>query len=125
MKWFLVVVAVFWIAMGAWGNLYPTQMHAKLRPLIERIMRNRLPITILTLVVGILLILAAPASNQGVGLVRLIGLIAIAKAVIFFLLPADRFQRLWNWWLAPEREQSLRVSGLVMLVLGVVLLSWL
>lgn len=125
MKWFLVAIAVFWIAMGTWGNLYPTQMHVRLRPLIEKITRRRLPISIITLVLGILLILAAPLSGQGVGLVRLIGLIAIAKAVVFFLLPEDRFQRLLNWWFAPEREQSLRVSGLVMLVLGVVLLSWL
>ncbi len=78
----------------------------------------------MALVVGTMLVMVAPASSQGVGFVRLLGLLAMAKAVVFAFLSGERYQRLLNWWFAPAREQSWRVWGLVILVLGVVLLSW-
>ena len=123
MKWILFCVAIFWIAWGTWSNLYPIQAHEKMRRAIQTITAR--PLAIVVLVVGLLLLIAAPASGQGVGFIRLIGLLGIAKGIAFFLLPKDRFERLLDWWFAPAKEKSWRVWGLVSLVLGVVLLSWL
>jgi hypothetical protein len=122
MKWILFCVAIFWIAVGTWGNLYPIQAYEKMRQAIETIAARRL--AVVALVVGLLLLVAAPASGQGVGFIRLIGLLGIAKGVVFFFLPKDRFERMLDWWFTPAKEQSWRVWGLVSLVLGVVLLSW-
>jgi cobalamin synthase len=75
--------------------------------------------------VGIVLMIAAPESRQGVGFIRLLGLFAMAKAVVIAVLSKERYQRLSSWWFDPVREQSWRVWGLVLLILGVVVLSWL
>lgn len=123
MKWILYVIAIFWISLGTWANLYPAEVHGRLRRLIEGIAPRWT--AVVTLAVGILLFLAAPASGQGVGFVRLIGVLAMVKAIVIFVISNERYQRLLDWWFAPAREQSWRVWGLLMLVLGVVIFSWL
>ena len=123
MKWILVFVAIFWIVLGTWANLYPAQVHGRLRSFVGGI--NPRWAAILAMVVGIMLVMAAPVSSQGSGFVRLLGFVAMAKAVLVAVLPRQTYQRLLDWWFAPAREQSWRVYGLVMLVLGVVLFSWL
>ena len=123
MKWILFFVAIFWIVLGTWANLHPAQVNGRLGSFVGEI--NPRWAAILAMVVGIMLVMAAPVSRQGVGFVRLLGFIAMAKAAIVAVLPRESYQRLLDWWFAPAREQSWRVWGLVMLVLGVVLLSWL
>lgn len=123
MKWILYVIAIFWISLGTWANLYPAEVHGRLRRLIAGIAPRWT--AVVTLAVGILLFLAAPASGQGVGFVRLIGVLAMVKAIVIFVISNERYQRLLDWWFAPAREQSWRVWGLLMLVLGVVIFSWL
>lgn len=123
MKWILFAIAIFWIALGTWANLYPVQVHERLRRLIEKI--NPRWVAIVAFAVGIVLMIAAPESRQGVGFIRLLGLFAMAKAVVIAVLSKERYQRLSSWWFDPVREQSWRVWGLVLLILGVVVLSWL
>jgi hypothetical protein len=123
MEWILFFVAIFWIVLGSWANLYPAQVHGRLRSFAEGV--NPRWAAVFAMVAGIMLVVAAPVSSQGVGFIRLLGFVAMAKALIFAVLPKESYQRLLDWWFAPVREQSWRVWGLVMLVLGVVLLSWL
>lgn len=123
MKWILFAIALIWIVLGTWANLYPVQVNERLRSFFERIAPRWA--AVVGLAVGILLLIAAPASRQGVGFVRLLGLIAILKAVVFVIMSKERYKRLLDWWFAPIREHSWRVWGLLMLVLGVVMLSWL
>lgn len=123
MKWILFVVAIFWIVLGTWANLYPVQVHERMRRFVERI--NPRYAAVLAFAVGIMLMIAAPVSSQGVGFIRLLALFAMAKAVVLAVLSRERYQRFSNWWFDPIREQSWRVWGLVILILGVVLLSWL
>ena len=72
-----------------------------------------------------MLLIAAPASHQGTGFVRLLGIVGMVKGIVLFAMSKERYQRLLDWWLDPAKEQSWRVWGLLMLVLGVVFLSWL
>ena len=123
MKWILFAIAIFWIVLGTWANLYPVQVHERMRRLIER--TNPRWAAILAFAVGIILMITAPESSQGVGFIRLLGLLAMAKAVVLAVLSKERYQRFSNWWFDPVREQSWRVWGLVILILGVVVLSWL
>ena len=123
MKWILFVIAIIWISLGTWANLYPGQVIVRLRSIIGKIAPRSA--AVVALAVGILLVLAAPASHQGVGLVRLLGLLAVVKAIVFLIMSKERYHRLLHWWFAPSREQSWRVWGLLMLVLGLVITSWL
>ncbi len=123
MKWILYVVAIIWIVLGTWANLYPVQAHGRLRSLVEGIAQRWA--AIVALAVGMILVIAAPASTQGVGFVRLLGLLGIVKGFVIFMMPKERYQSLTAWWFAPVREPSWRLWGLLMLVLGVVMISWL
>jgi hypothetical protein len=123
LKWILYFIAMFWIVLGTWANLYPVQVHERLRSLVEKTAPSWAALA--ALAGGIALVIAAPASHQGVGFVRLLGLLGIVKGFVLFMMPKKRFQSLLDWWLAPAREQSWRVWGLLMLVLGVVIFSWL
>ena len=51
--------------------------------------------------------------------------IGMVKGIVLFAMSKERYQRLLDWWFDTAKEQSWRVWGLLMLVLGVVILSWL
>ena len=123
MKWILFAIALIWIVLGTWANLYPVQASKRLRSLVEGIAPRWSAIA--ALATGIMLLIAAPASNQGTGFVRLLGILGMVKGIVLFAMSKERYQRLLNWWFDPTKEQSWRVWGLLMLVLGVVILSWL
>jgi len=123
LKWILYSIAIIWIVLGTWANLYPVQAHGRLRSLVEGIAPRWA--AVVALAVGLILVIAAPASTQGVGFVRLLGLLGILKGFVIFLVSKERYQSLMDWWFAPAREPSWRVWGLLMLVLGVVMISWL
>ena len=123
MKWILYIIALFWIVLGTWANLYPVQVHGRLRSLVEKTTPRWAAVAVLA--GGIVLVIAGPASHQGVGFLRLLGLLGIVTGFVLFVMSKERYQSLLDWWLAPAREQSWRVWGLLMLVLGVVIFSWL
>ena len=123
MRWILYVFAVLLIVLGTWANLYPVQASKRLRSLAEGVAPRWS--AVVALATGIMLLIAAPASNQGTGFVRLLGILGMVKGIVLFVMSRERYQRLLDWWLEPAKEQSWRVWGLLMLVLGVVVFSWL
>jgi hypothetical protein len=123
LKWILYAISILLIVLGTWANLYPVQASKRLRNLVERIAPRWSAIA--ALATGIMLLIAAPASNQGTGFVRLLGILGMVKGIVLFVMSRERYQRLLDWWFDSAKELSWRVWGLLMLVLGVVILSWL
>ena len=119
----LYAVSILLIVLGTWANLYPVRASKRLRSLVEGIAPRWSAVA--ALATGIMLLIAAPASSQGAGFVRLLGILGMVKGLVLFVMSKERYQRLLDWWLDPAKEQSWRVWGLLMLVLGVVILSWL
>ncbi len=123
MKWILYVIAILFVVLGTWANLYPVQASKRLQSLVEGITPRWS--AVVALATGMMLLIAAPASHQGTGFVRLLGILGMVKGIVLFAMSKERYQRLLDWWFDPAKEQSWRVWGLLMLVLGVVILSWL
>ncbi|MBW1981497.1 MAG: hypothetical protein JRJ12_09760 [Deltaproteobacteria bacterium] len=123
MKWILLIIGMAWIALGTWLNIYPQQSRLQVKSLLQRVPGKWLAVA--TAVIGLLLLFAAPASHQGAGFVRILGILALAKAIIFAVLSVERRSRLLDWWFASTNEQVLRISGLLLVIIAVVLISWL
>ena len=69
------------------------------------------------LVVGLVLIRAAPSSRSRVGL-NIIGAIALLGAVFYFLMPVDFWAAYFDWWLIEQRTLTRVMSILFGLPIG-------
>ncbi len=121
MKWILYAASVLWIAAGAYGILYTDRWKALLRRLLEN--TDRRILEAVTGVGGGLLMVAASASRVP-AMVAVIGALAVAKAVLLYLNPAGVFEKSRHWYLDELTDQAHRLLGIVSLVLGTALLSW-
>ena len=120
MTWILYAASVLWIAAGAYGILYTERWRALMRRLLENTDRRLLEAAT---GVGGLLLLAASASRVP-AVVAVIGVLAIAKAVLLYLNPAGVFEKSRRWYLDELTDQAHRLLGIVSLILGTALLSW-
>lgn len=73
--------------------------------------------------VGILLILAARVSGA-FWFVLILGLLAIGKGVYFLLGPRGQVKALFDWWFTSAQDTTYRFWGIIMVLLGMALLSW-
>jgi len=84
---------------------------------------DRKIISAFELIMGILLLISATASRQS-WLIRLIGLMAIIEGGIIFLIPKNVYDELMDWYLNSASDQTYRLFGILSLVLGSAILSW-
>jgi uncharacterized protein YjeT (DUF2065 family) len=73
-------------------------------------------------VFGLLLLLAA-ATTTHAWFIGLIGVLGIAKGVLIYFNPAGLFELSKNW-LEGLSDQGYRLVGIIALVLGTVVISW-
>jgi uncharacterized protein YjeT (DUF2065 family) len=121
MIWFLYGLALFWIAMGALFILYTEESRRVLRNLMEKTKPRFL--AFLPMAVGVLLIIAARESGA-FWFIVILGILAIGKGLYFLLGPRGQTEALFAWWFKSVQDRTYRFSGLIMVVLGMVILSW-
>ena len=121
MKWFLYVISILWIAGGAYAILYTSQWRELLAKLLEN--TNRLILEGVTVAVGLLLLFSA-SSSRVPAVVAILGLIAIGKGVVLYLNPSNVFEKTRQWYLETLTDQAHRLTGIVSLILGTAVLSW-
>ena len=121
MKWFLFLVGLLWIAVGSGYILYTRQFREVMGNLIKG--SNEKIIAGLAVVFGILFILGASQTHHS-GFVILLGIIAIAKGVFIFLDPQGYWQKVKAWYLDQASDQTFRLFGIIALILGTALFSW-
>jgi uncharacterized protein YjeT (DUF2065 family) len=122
MKWFLFLFSVLWIAAGAWYILYTQQARQKALDLI-----NAMPEKImaaLAVVFGLLVFFSASASSNS-GFIIFIGIISIAKGIFIFLNPKGYWDKVKAWYTDTASDQTYRLFGIIMLVVGTAIFSWL
>ena len=121
MKWFIVLISIAWIASGGGVILYTERCRDMLAKVLERM--GRVPMATAAAVVGILLLISArSAVNSGV--IVFLGLLALAKGAIFFWNPSNLFDKTRQWWLERTSDQTYRLVGIILLILGTALISW-
>jgi uncharacterized protein YjeT (DUF2065 family) len=121
MKWVLMVISLFWIASGVCLVLYTTACRKFLATLLE----NMSPqiFGALAFGVGVLLLLSAGASQNFWFVVLLAGL-AVAKGLLLFINPRGLFAKIRRWYLEQADDQTYRMAGIILLVLGTAVFSW-
>jgi len=56
--------------------------------------------------------------------IRIIGLLAIIEAGVIFLIPKNRYDELIGWYLNSASDQIYRLFGILSIILGTAVLSW-
>ena len=121
MKEFLYAYSVLCIGLGSCLVLYTTECRRLLGNMLTGIDRRFL--ALLPAIFGILLILAAPQARNA-WFVRLLGLIGVAKAGFIVANPQGLCEQVNNWLLNSASDQTFRLFGIISLILGTAVFSW-
>jgi uncharacterized protein YjeT (DUF2065 family) len=133
MKWVLYAISFLWIILGAVQILYTEKSTAVLKKLMAE--RNPKVLAVVPFLIGILLCIGALwhyeyAVEKAVSFWRplwfvfALGLIACIKGIIFFLLPPEKTKKALHWWFYEASDRFIRLWGLILVVLGIAILTW-
>jgi len=121
MNVFLYAISFLCIAIGCCTILYTDEARNFLKGLFNKIDRKFL--SVFEAIMGILLLVSATASHHS-WFIRLIGLMAIIEAGVIFLVPKNLYDELINWYVNSLSDQAYRLFGILSLILGIAMLSW-
>ena len=121
MKLFLYAISFLCIAIGCCTILYTNETRNFLKRLFNRIDRKFL--SVFEAIMGILLLVSATASLHS-WLIRLIGLLAVIEGGVILLIPKNLYDELINWYVNSLSDQTYRLFGILSLILGTAMLSW-
>jgi len=121
MAWFLYLVSILWVIMGAVFVLYTDWTRKFLKGMLMT--KNVRVLGLIPLVFGILVAISAGWSEVFL-LIFLLGLIIAAKGFYLLFGPRKQIDLIISWWLDKASDQLYRFWGLIVLVLGIALLSW-
>ena len=121
MKWFLYVISFLWIAIGCCTILYTKETRNVVRNILNKI--DRKVLSAFEAIIGILLFLSATASHHS-WFIRLIGFLAVIEGGIIFLIPKNLYDELIDWYLNSASDQTYRLFGIISIILGTAVLSW-
>jgi hypothetical protein len=121
MKVLLYVISVFWIASGACMVLYTPEFRNVIRSFLKSM--DRRVLAVLPAVFGVLLMAAASVSRNA-WFVRLLGVIGLAKGGFIFTNPKGYYDQMLDWYLDQASDQTYRFFGIIALILGTALFSW-
>ena len=121
MKWFLYAFSLIWISFGAGLIIYTRESKIMIKRLVTDLDRRIL--SALPAVLGVFLIIAAPESRHS-WFIRLIGISAVLKGGFIFWNPQNMYDKTVDWYLNALSDQTFRFFGIITLILGTVILSW-
>ncbi len=120
-KWFLYAISFTWIAMGSGFILYTqkcrTALSKMLDPKYEKFIFG------LIIAIGVLLMFSAPHSRN-FGVVIFLGIIATVKGILLIFIPRNLYGNMKKWYLQTASDQTYRFFGIVMLIIGVAVATW-
>jgi len=121
MKWFLYTISLICIGFGCCIILYTRETRNFVKSLFNNVDRKIL--SVFEAIMGILLLFTATASRHS-WFIRIIGLLAIIEAGVIFLIPKNRYDELIDWYLNSASDKIYRLFGILSIILGTAVLSW-
>ena len=119
----LYVLAILWIVVGTFLVLYTESTQEVLKKLFfTDHFRWLAP---LPLVFGILLLVGAFSHKEMFWLVFVLGVVGILKGVFLIIGPSAKIKELFDWWFHKASERTIRLIGLISVILGTAILSYL
>ncbi|BBO69655.1 hypothetical protein DSCA_35850 [Desulfosarcina alkanivorans] len=120
MKYIIYLLGFLWIAAGAIAILYTGDYKAYLKALMVRLDRKFL--ALIPAIFGLLLLVAAPSTGHS-WFIGVIGVLGIVKGALIYFNPGGILE-LSKDWLEELSDQGYRLIGIIALVLGTVVISW-
>lgn len=120
MKIIVYALGFAWVAAGAFAILYTDNY----RQYVNRLSNpgHRTGLALIAATIGLLLILCA-SSTAHAGLIAFIGVLGIIKGLLIYFNPAAFYESSVRW-LNSLSDQGYRLVGIIALVLGTVIISW-
>ena len=122
MKWLLYVISFLWIGAGSSFILYTAQSRNLLKKMLAGADKGL--VSVLPITIGALLIVGA-YQTAFPWVVVLLGILAAVKGCIFLFNPEKLADKLTSWYLEQASDQTYRLAGIIAIILGTALLSWL
>jgi hypothetical protein len=121
MAWFLYLISVAWVSIGSWAILYTGDTRSTMQRVLSAL--NRKVLSVMPLAFGVLMIVAASDSIHP-WLVRILGLLGLAKGVFVLANPMSLYEKSIQWCLESVSDQGYRLTGIIAIILGTAVLSW-
>jgi uncharacterized protein YjeT (DUF2065 family) len=121
MKWFLYAISFLWITAGSLSIIYTTESRNVMKRLFEK--TDRKILSVFPTIIGVLLFISASWSLHS-WFLRILGIMAVIKGVIIFINPKNLYDEMMNWYLNSLSDQTYRFFGIVMIIIGTAVLSW-
>lgn len=121
MTWFLYAFSLIGISIGCCSILYTNETRMFLRIMFEKIDKKIL--STIPLIFGIMFILSAPVTRVQWP-IRAIGLMAVFKGIVSFLIPKDLYDKFMDWYLNSLSDQTYRVFGILGIIIWMTILFW-
>jgi uncharacterized protein YjeT (DUF2065 family) len=121
MKWFLYAISFLWITAGSWFIIYTTEYRNVMKRLFDK--TNRKVLSVFPAIIGVLLFISASWSLHS-WFLRMLGIIAVIKGGIIFFNPKNLYDEMMKWYLNSLSDQTYRFFGIVLIIIGTAVLSW-
>lgn len=121
MKWFLYAISFLWITAGSLSIIYTTESRNVMKRLFDK--TDRKILSVFPAIIGILLFISASWSLHS-WFLRMLGIMAVIKGGIIFFNPKNLYDEVMNWYLNSLSDQTYRFFGIVLIIIGTAVLSW-
>jgi hypothetical protein len=123
MRWFFFLLSLLFISLGTMLILHSRETRGYVRNWFYgydvRLLAGA------PFAMGVLLVMGAFKVREVFGLAFVLGLLALAKGAYLAFGPREQIKGLRDWWFEEAGDNVLRLSGLVMFLVGAAFLSWL
>ena len=121
MAWFLYVFAFLMVAGGSFVILYTRDTRRYTTEILEG--GSQKLIAVVAAALGVLLIVSAPSSRM-LGVVVFLGILAVAKGAVIWFNPRGFYDKARDWYINRASNQTFRLFGIIWLIIGTALFSW-
>ena len=121
MDWFLYVFSFLMVAGGAFFVLYTSDTRRYATELLQG--GSQKLVAAASALIGVLLIVSASSSRM-FGFVVFLGLLAAAKGAVIWFNPRGFYEKFRDWFLNHATDQTFRLFGIIWLIIGTAMFSW-
>jgi uncharacterized protein YjeT (DUF2065 family) len=119
----LYILAILWIVAGTFLVLYTESTKEFLKKLF--LTDHFRWLAVLPLIFGILLVVGAFYHKEMFWLVFILGVLGLLKGVFLIIGPSAQIKKLLEWWFHKASDRTIRLNGLISVILGTAILSYL